>query len=36
LTVAAKLHVSRRAAIEHLLNLTLMSETERDNFLPAE
>jgi Zn-dependent peptidase ImmA (M78 family) len=31
--VAQKLHVSIRAAIEHLCNLTLMTESERDDLL---
>jgi len=31
--VASRLRVSRRAAIEHLYNLTLMSDAERDELL---
>ncbi|MDX5456572.1 ImmA/IrrE family metallo-endopeptidase [Micromonospora tulbaghiae] len=31
--IANKLHVSRRSLIEHLYNLTLMSESERDELL---
>ncbi len=32
-TVASRLHVSNRAAIEHLYNLTLMDENQRDELL---
>jgi hypothetical protein len=31
--VASRLHVSSRAAIEHLSNLTLMDENQRDELL---
>lgn len=32
-SIASKLHVSRRAVIDHLYNMTLMSETDRDDLL---
>jgi Zn-dependent peptidase ImmA (M78 family) len=35
-TIAARLRVSQQAATDHLFNLTLMSETERENLLSSE